>query len=95
MPARPLTERVLLALDSSAMDQRHIAAEIRAELGRQNLSQANLALALDWTEAYLSRRLTGQVPFALGEISQIANELRVPPSQFLETSAPMGTRKAG
>jgi transcriptional regulator with XRE-family HTH domain len=77
------------------MDQRHIAAAIRAELGWQNLSQANLARSLEWTEVYLSRRLTGQVPFTLADISAIAEQLGVPPSKFLDTSSPGATRRAG
>jgi transcriptional regulator with XRE-family HTH domain len=77
------------------MDQRHIAAAIRAELGWQNLSQANLALALGWTEAYLSRRITGQVPFTLADISAIAEQLGVPPGRLLETTSPGPGRKAG
>jgi transcriptional regulator with XRE-family HTH domain len=77
------------------MDQRHIAAAIRAELGWQNLSQAHLASALGWTEAYLSRRLTGQVPFNLAEIAAIADQLGVAPSKFLEATSPAAGRRAG
>jgi transcriptional regulator with XRE-family HTH domain len=77
------------------MDQRHIAAAIRAELGWQNLSQANLSRSLDWTEVYLSRRLTGQVPFTLADISAIADQLGVPPSKFLESTSPGADRRAG
>jgi transcriptional regulator with XRE-family HTH domain len=77
------------------MDQRHIAAAIRAELGWQNLSQASLARALGWTEAFLSRRLIGEVPFTLADISAIADQLGVPPSKFLESTSPGAARRAG
>lgn len=65
------------------MDQRYVAAEIRAELGRQDLSHANLASSLGWTEAKLSRRLGGKVAFRLTDINAIARTLGVKPTQFL------------
>jgi len=75
------------------MDQRYVASEIRAELGRQNLSQGNLATALGWTEAYLSRRLTGQVAFSLADIGAIARTLGVRASQFLDDVVEPVTRR--
>jgi transcriptional regulator with XRE-family HTH domain len=66
------------------MDQRHVAAEIRAELGRQDLSQADLAASLGWTEAYVSRRLKGRVEFTLADVGAIARTLGVRPGRFLD-----------
>jgi len=65
------------------MDQEYVSGEIRAELGRQNLSHANLASSLGWTEAKLSRRLSGKVSFRLTDINAIARTLGVQPTKFL------------
>ena len=56
----------------------HVAGEIRAELGRQNRSQASLATALGWQTAYFSRRMTAAVPFTIDDLEAISAELGVP-----------------
>lgn len=55
-----------------------IAAEIRAELGRQGLRHADLAVTLGWNKATLSRRLNSQHDFSVSELEQIAKALRIP-----------------
>jgi transcriptional regulator with XRE-family HTH domain len=60
----------------------HVAGEVRAELGRQNRSQSSLAVALGWSDAYFSRRLTGAVPFTTDDLAAIAAELGVRVEQF-------------
>jgi transcriptional regulator with XRE-family HTH domain len=62
----------------------HISAEIRAELGRQHVSQKVLARALGWSQVKLSRRMSGRVPWAVADIESIASVLDVPRSQFLD-----------
>jgi transcriptional regulator with XRE-family HTH domain len=66
------------------MLQDHVAAEIRAELGRRHQSQRHLARALGWTEVKLSRRLTGSVPWSIDDVELIASVLDVPRSQLLD-----------
>jgi cyanate lyase len=67
--------------------QAHAAAEVRAELARQRKTQSALAEALGRSEAYVTRRLTGEVAFNLEEIESVAGFLGVPTSRFLERAA--------
>lgn len=67
--------------------------EIRAHLARQRRSAQSLALELGWTQRYLSRRLTGQVPFSVDDIDAIAGALGVSVSSLLEE--PPGVRTPG
>lgn len=74
------------------MARDHVAAEIKAELGRNDQTQRDLARALGWTEAKLSRRLSGSVPWALEEVELIASVLDVPRSQLIDP--PLRHRRA-
>lgn len=60
-----------------------IAAEVRAELARQGISQQVLADRLGWTQMRVSRRITTTVPFTVIELVAIAAALGVPLAQFL------------
>ena len=60
-----------------------IAAEVRAELGRQNISQTQLAIRLGWTKHRLNRRLRSISEFSTGELEQISGALNVPISDLL------------
>ena len=72
-----------------------VAAEIKAELRRQDRSQSDLAAALGWTDNYLSRRLTGRTEFSLSDIEQIAGAFGLPVSQFVNPPLPkLAARRA-
>jgi len=60
-----------------------VAANIRAEMARQGYTQSRFAEKLSKTQAYLSRRLTGQVSFTIDEIYEIAEALSVPARDLL------------
>lgn len=60
------------------------AREIRAELGRQRISQNELARRLRVTQNYLWRRMAGQTPFSLDDVDAIAAELGVSPSDLVK-----------
>ena len=62
--------------------RQRIAGEIRAELGRQNRSARQLAVATGISPATLSRRLQGKKPFYLEELESIAQFLELPLSVF-------------
>ena len=64
-----------------------MAAEIRAELARRRLSARAAAARLGWTQAYLSRRLNGDVPFDVEDIEALADLLGVPPQRFFRSNA--------
>jgi transcriptional regulator with XRE-family HTH domain len=74
-----------------------VASEIRETLKSAGRSQCDLAAALGWSDAYLSRRLHGHVSFSLSDIEQIASALDVPRSDLLDVSLPQRstTRRAG
>lgn len=78
--------RVVQNPSDEAVDRR-VAAEVRAELGRQGMSQLQLAEKLGWPQPRLWRRLsTGDatpVPFSVGELTAVADALGVPVTTFL------------
>lgn len=59
------------------------AAEVRAEMARQRVSQAALAEHLGRTQQYVSRRIVGEIPFDVADLEKIAQYLRVPISRFV------------
>lgn len=63
------------------------AREIRAEMGRQGVTQEVLADRLGCTQRLLSRRLTAEVPIDTAELDRIAKALGVPVTNFLPTEA--------
>ncbi len=66
---------------------RRIAAEVRAEMFRQDVSQRDLADRIGWPQPRLARRLTAAVDFRVGELERIAEVLGVPVAQFLAEQA--------
>lgn len=72
----------------SPLTQR-VAAEIRAELGRQQMSQRRLAELLGIDQALVSRRLaaTNARPWTTDEIDRIAAALGVPVDRLLGAPA--------
>lgn len=62
-----------------------VAGEVRAWLARRQRSGRSAALALGWTEIYMSRRLTGKIPFNVADLAAIADLLEVPVTTFFET----------
>ena len=59
-----------------------ILAEIRAEMGRQRVSQRELGRRLHWSSTMTHRRLTGRTPLAAESLQQIAEALGVPVSRL-------------
>lgn len=59
-----------------------VAAEVRAEMGRQNLTRRDLAQALAVTPATAGSRLDGSVPFDVRELAIVANWLGVTVTQL-------------
>lgn len=70
-----------------------VAAEVRAEMARQGISQTTLAERLGWLQNRLSRRLTDgktAVPFTVDELVNVASALNVPLTRFLPDEAERG-----
>lgn len=64
-----------------------VAAEVRAELARQQIPQREVGVALGMSQAAAWRRLKGDVPFDVAELAAVAEMLGVPLSKFLPTEA--------
>jgi transcriptional regulator with XRE-family HTH domain len=60
-----------------------VAAEIRAEMGRQRMSQEALAARIGISQQSLSRRLLGTYPFNTIELAKAAEALNVPVGRLL------------
>lgn len=60
-----------------------VAGNIRAEMGRQQLSQTELAERLDWTRSSLSELLAERTHITLSKLEQIADVLEVDPAKLL------------
>jgi transcriptional regulator with XRE-family HTH domain len=69
-----------------------IAAEIRAELARARVTQSALAEQLGVSRAWVSRRLSGEVPLSVGDVAAIAAQLGV---SFTTLAAPVDAEAAG
>lgn len=63
-----------------------VAEEIRALLGRRQMSGAKLARAIDQSEMYVSRRLRGETAFDLDDLERIAEVLGVPVASLLPSA---------
>lgn len=59
-----------------------VAAEVRAEMGRQRKTVAELAQVLDMARETAGLRLNGNRPFDVLELPRIAAWLGVPTSSF-------------
>lgn len=64
-----------------------VAAEVRAQLARRRVSSRRICLLLGCTPPYLSRRLTGQIPFNVSDLAAIAELLDLPVGAFFQVAA--------
>lgn len=64
-----------------------VAANIRAEMARQKVSQAALAERLGISQAAVSRRLAERSPFELDEVETCASVLNVPVARLMREDA--------
>lgn len=62
---------------------RRVSDRVRDELDARHMTQQELADALGWHQAYLSRRLTCAVPWSLSDVDKIADELNLAPWQLV------------
>ncbi|WP_328360970.1 helix-turn-helix domain-containing protein [Mycobacterium sp. NBC_00419] len=64
-----------------------IAAEVRAIMARNRISQQEAADAAGISQSSMSRRLAGVAPFTVNEIYRIASLCGVDPTDLLPTKA--------
>lgn len=73
-------------MESHNNETRVVLGEVKAELARQNLSGRALAKMIDTSPIYVSRRLSGEVPISVADLTRVAGVLQVPVTQFFERS---------
>lgn len=66
---------------------RRIALEVRAEMARQGMTQEALGALIGWDQRRVSRRLTGEVPLDVTELTAIADALGIGVTQLLAAPA--------
>lgn len=66
---------------------KRVAAEVRAEMARQQMSQEKLAALTGLSQSRISRRLVGDRPFDITELAAVATALGVPVTQFMPAEA--------
>jgi transcriptional regulator with XRE-family HTH domain len=71
-----------MATHSGALRNR-VAAEIRAEMARQNLSQMQVAARLGQGQPWVSRRIKGNASLDLDDLEAFAAALNVPTHSLL------------
>lgn len=54
-----------------------VAANVRAELARKGITQTDLAAKLAKSQPFVSRRLSGRVPFDVADLAAIASVLDI------------------
>lgn len=73
--------------------QEQVAAEVRAEMARQRLTLRDVAGKIGMVHTSLHRRLTGKIPFDVGELARMADVLNVPVIQFFPDRNGDGVRR--
>lgn len=59
-----------------------VAEEARALLARRQISAREVARLVGWTDNYISRRLTGKIPFDVNDLEMLSRTLGVPVTVF-------------
>lgn len=57
-----------------------VAAEVRAELARRQITQQQFAPVIGLSQASLSDRMRGKTPFTIEDLGRIAEALRIHPA---------------
>lgn len=77
---------VAQTVSPSTIDETSVASNVRALLARRRQSGRELALALGWSERTTRRRLAGDTPFTVDELTALAKHFEVQPADLLPTS---------
>lgn len=72
-----------------------IAGNIRAEIARAKVTQGEVATALGQNQQWVSRRMTGSIPWSADDLVAIADLLGVHPAVLLGGREPDGPRGGG
>jgi transcriptional regulator with XRE-family HTH domain len=61
----------------------YVAAQIRAEMGRQQISASALARILDVDDTWVGRRIRGKSAITIDDLEKFAKALDVPALSFM------------
>jgi transcriptional regulator with XRE-family HTH domain len=78
--------RTVLFVTTTKTPAEIVAANVRAEMARQQIKQSEVAIAIGVGQSGVSKRLAGTVAFDVNELAQIAVLLGVPVARLLEHS---------
>ena len=67
-----------------------VAATIRAEMARKRETQTRMAPKLGMSQSSLSKRIRGEVPFSIPEITNVATLLDIPVASLLDVGQRAG-----
>lgn len=70
-------------MNQTTSPSRAVAEAVRMHLARKRISQQTAATAAHLSQASLSRRLCGALPFTVDEVYSLAAVLDVPPTALL------------
>lgn len=70
---------------------RTVAGSVRAEMARRKTTQRQVADAIGTSQAAVSRRLSGLVPFDVDELAAVADLFEMDPRDLLPATAPATT----
>lgn len=73
---------------------RAVAAEVRAEMARQEMTGIELSRVTGLSNNYLARRLRGEFPFTLNDLEPVASALRVSPAELFSRGMDASRRAA-
>lgn len=65
-----------------------VAAEVRAEMARQQVTQITLSTRIGMSQQSLSERLRGKTPFTTDDLEKVAGALGVHPATLLGGNSP-------
>ena len=68
-----------------------VAAEVRAEVARQQLTHRALGELLGLSQPQVTKRLNGVIPLDTAELDKLASVLGVPVDRFLKTPSAAAT----
>jgi transcriptional regulator with XRE-family HTH domain len=68
----------------------HVRSNVRAALGAKNVSAAEMARRLGWSQSKLAYRLTGRRSFKIEDLDLIAEQLGIPVSRLVGAPVPVG-----
>lgn len=83
----PCTLSVMATMQGPAVSlQQQVAEEVRVQLARRRMTGRQLAELMSWSPMYVSRRLSGKLPFTVADLEAISRVLKVRVIELMPSS---------